>query len=275
MLNKALLTTVLLLSVSAAHGSFITFEGAGANPTDVTATRDAFRTAVGGGTVAGANGSFGGVRREINWDGVPTGFADPNALPANFFNVNSPRGVVFNTPGTGFMVSANAGGSTPAFFGFPGDFQAFSAQRLFTAIGSSITDINFFVPGTNSAATTSAFGLIFVDVEVADLTKLEFFDQSNALIFSRNALVSGNRGLTFLGGMANAGEQISRVRITSGQNTLVSNGALGNLTGDMVVMDDFLYAEPARVQRVPEPTTVMLLSIGLLAAFLRRRSRVR
>ena len=275
MLQKALLTIALFFSVSAAHGGFITFEGAGANPTDVTATRDAFRTAVGGGTVAGANGSFGGVRREINWDGVPTGFADPNLLPANFFNVNSPRGVVFNTPGTGFMVSANAGGSTPALFGFPGDFQAFSAQRLFTAIGSSITDINFFVPGTSSAATTSAFGLIFVDVEVADLTKLEFFDQSNALIFSRNALVSGTAGLTFLGGVANAGEQISRVRITSGQNTLVSNGALGNLTGDMVVMDDFLYAEPARVQRVPEPTTVMLLSIGLLAAFLRRRSRVR
>lgn len=275
MLQKALLTIALFFSVSAAQGGFIAFEAAGANPADITATRDAFRTAVGGGTVAGANGSFGGVRREINWDGVPNGFADPNLLPANFFDVTSPRGVVFSTPGTGFVVSANAGESTPALFGFSGDFQAFSAQRLFTAIGSSITDINFFVPGTNSAATTSAFGLIFVDVEVADLTKLEFFDQSNALIFSRNALVSGNRGLTFLGGMANAGEQISRVRITSGQNTLVSNGTLGNLIDDMVVMDDFLYAEPARVQRVPEPPTVMLLSIGLLAAFLRRRSRVR
>ena len=173
------------------------------------------------------------------------------------------------------MVSANAGESTPVLFGFPGDFQSFSAQRLFTAVGSPITDIYFFVPGTNSAATTSAFGLIFVDVEVPDFTKLEFFDQSNALIFSRNALVSGTRGLTFLGGMANAGEQISRVRITSGQNTLVSNGALGNLTGDVVVMDDFLYAEPTRLQRIPEPPTLALLSLGLLAVFTRRRSRAR
>ena len=141
MLQKALLTIALFFSVSAAQGGFIAFEAAGANPADITATRDAFRTAVGGGTVAGANGSFGGVRREINWDGVPNGFADPNLLPANFFDVTSPRGVVFSTPGTGFVVSANAGESTPALFGFSGDFQAFSAQRLFTAIGSSITDI--------------------------------------------------------------------------------------------------------------------------------------
>ncbi|MFZ1767069.1 MAG: hypothetical protein WAT68_10530, partial [Candidatus Nitrotoga sp.] len=134
MLRKALLTTALSLSVSAAHGGFLTFEAAGANPAAITSTRDAFRTAVGGGTTAGANGSFGGVRREINWDGVPNTFADPNFLPANFFNVNSPRGAVFSTPVSGFMVSTNAGESSSALFGFSSDFQTFSAQRLFTAI---------------------------------------------------------------------------------------------------------------------------------------------
>ncbi|MGB4924465.1 MAG: PEP-CTERM sorting domain-containing protein [Candidatus Nitrotoga sp.] len=274
MLRKALLTTALSLSVSAAHGGFLTFEAAGANPAAITSTRDAFRTAVGGGTTAGANGSFGGVRREINWDGVPNTFADPNFLPANFFNVNSPRGAVFSTPGSGFMVSTNAGESSSALFGFSSDFQTFSAQRLFTAIDSSITDVNFFVPGTNTAATTSAFGLIFVDVEVENLTKLEFFDHNDALIFSRNASVFGNQGLTFLGGVANAGERISRVRITSGQNTIVSNGRLGNPNDDVVVMDDFLYAEPVQLQRVPEPPTFALLFLGLLAVFNRRRLRL-
>jgi hypothetical protein len=34
----------------------------------------------------------------INWDGVPHIFASPNSLPANFFNVNSPRRVIFSTP---------------------------------------------------------------------------------------------------------------------------------------------------------------------------------
>lgn len=174
--------TALLLA-PAAWANFVTFESAGADAAAITPTRDGFRLAVGGGTVAGANGSFGGLRREINWDGVPDALSDPNPLPANFFNVNSARGAVFSTPGTGFLVSANAGLATPTLFGFPSDFQAFSAQKLFTAVNSNITDVRFFVPGTLLATTTSAFAAIFVDVEVAALTRIEFFDASEALNF--------------------------------------------------------------------------------------------
>ena len=270
MLPKTLLTTVLLFSVSAAHGGFMVFDSAGADAAAITPARDAFRVAVGGGTTAGASGSFGGLRREINWDGVPDIRADPNLLPADFFNVNSPRGAVFSTPGTGFMVSANSGQASPTLFGFPNDFQVFSAQRLFTALNSSITDVHFFVPGTTIAATTSAFGVVLVDVETALASKIEFFDRNNALIFSQNASVGSNQGLSFLGGVANAGERISRVRITSGVNTIVSNGVLGNPNDDVVVMDDFLYAEPAQVS---EPPTFALLALGLLAGCVRRRSR--
>lgn len=240
---------------------FSIFEAAAATPAGITATRDAFRTAIGGGNVAGGNGSFGGVRREINWDGVPNGFADPAQLPANFFNVNSPRGAVFSTPGTGFMVSANAGAASPVLFGFANDFQTFSAQRLFTAVNSNITDVSFFVPGTSQLATTSAFGLIFTDVEVAGDTRLDFFDESNALIFSRDALVSGNHGLAFLGATISGGA-IGRVRITSGRNTISSNGVLGNPNDDVVVMDDFIYAEPLR--SVPEPASLALAGLALL-----------
>jgi hypothetical protein len=227
---------------------------------------------VGGGTVAGANGNFGGLRREINWDGVGAVATDPNPFPGAFFNTTSPRGAVFSTPGTGFLVSANAGGATPPLFGFPGDFQTFSAQKLFTAVNSNITDVTFFLPGTTSAAVTSAFGLVFVDVETADLTKLEFFDASNTLIFSRFALVGGNQGLSFLGGVADAGEFISRVRITSGLNTISANGVLGNPNDDIVVMDDFLYAAPTNV---PEPGTLGLIGFGLVTAGLARRFRRR
>ena len=274
----AILATSLLGPV--AWAGFVTFESAAVTPAGITPTRDAFRAAVGGGTVAGAHGSFGGVRREINWDGVPPERSDPNALPADFFNSNltSPRGAVFSTPGTGFLVSANAGVGTPILFGFGNDFQTFSAQKLFTAVNSNITDVRFFVPGTSTAATTSAFGVIFVDVEVADQTMLEFFDTSNVLIFTRAAIVAGNQGLSFLGAVANAGERISRVRLTSGLNTIVANGQLGNQIDDVVVMDDFLYAEPLQRNSVPEPSSVALFALALAgcAAVLRQRySRAR
>ncbi len=264
---------VLALTIVSSSAGFTVFEAAGSDPASITPTRDAFRAAVGGGTVAGANGDFGGLRREINWDGVPDAKSDSNPLPADFFNVTSPRGVVLSTPGTGFLVSANAGLSTPPLFGFPIDFQAFSSQKLFTAVNSDITDVSFFVPGTSTPATTSAFGLVFTDVEVANLTKLEFFDASNNLIFVRDALTDGNQGLTFVGGVANAGEQISRVRIISGANTIVSNGILGNQIDDVVVMDDFLFATPSggSTSAPDVGATVILLGLGVTGLAALRR----
>jgi len=273
LMQLALLGGSLLGSTAWGLPVITTFEAAGANAAAITATRDAFRAAIGGGGVAGANGSFGGLRREINWDGVPDARSDSNPLPANFFNLNSPRGVVFSTPGTGFLVSANGGGATPALFGFASDFQAFSPQRLFTAVNSNVTDVNFFVAGTAQVATSTAFGLVFVDVEVGGLTKLEFFDANNALIYSRDALVSGNQGLSFLGATVSGGS-ISRVRITSGLNTIVANGLLGNPNDDVVVMDDFLYAEP--LAAVPEPASALLAAAGLaLVGGLARRRQIR
>jgi hypothetical protein len=262
------LALVALLS-SPTHAAFNTFEAAGVDAAAITPTRDAFRTAIGGGAVAGPHGSFGGVRREINWDAVGDAFADPNALPANFFNVNSPRGAVFSTPGTGFMVSANAGGATTPSFGFPSDFQVFSAQRLFTAVNSNTTEVTFFVPGTATPATTSAFGAVFTDVEVPALTKVEFFDSNNALIYTRDVLTTGNQGLSFVGAVAGAGEQISRVRLTAALNTISANGILGNPNDDVVVMDDFIYAEPTAV---PEPSSLVIL-LGSVAAFGLGRAR--
>jgi hypothetical protein len=113
--TAALAMLAFTTATSSTRAGFTVFDAAAANVAGITTTRDAFRAAAGGGTVAGANGSFGGVRREINWDGVPETLSDPNKLPSNFFNTTSPRGVVFSTPGTGFLVSANSGGSTPRF----------------------------------------------------------------------------------------------------------------------------------------------------------------
>ncbi len=200
---------------------------------------------------------------------MPDIFASPNAFPANFFNVNSPRGVVFSTPGSGFQVSASAAVGNIEFDNLAGgsslQFAPFSAQRLFTAVGSVITDVHFFVPGSATPAFTTGFGAVFTDVDLANTTSLEFFDLANTSLGTFFApSIAGNETFSFLG-VQFTSERIGRVRITSG------NSPLGIDTGDNVVMDDFIYAEPQAV--VPEPASGVLLGLGLVlfARRLRRR----
>src|SRR5213596_844652 len=96
-LAAAGLTLVLKITTPAAAP--ITFSASGSSPAGIQATVDAYRADLG--TLnPNVAGSFGSGRREINWDGVPDASSAPNNLPNDFFNVNSPRGAVFSTPGT-------------------------------------------------------------------------------------------------------------------------------------------------------------------------------
>jgi hypothetical protein len=244
---------------------------AGANAAAITAARDQYRVDLGGGTTAGANGSFGGLRREINWDGVPDAASAPNNLAANFFNSNSPRGVVFSTPGSGFQVSANSGVAPVEFDNidpsYSADFAPFSAQRLFTALGSNVVDVNFFAPGTNTPALTRGFGSVFTDVDRANTTSIELFDASNASLGSFIVPTSiGNESLSFLG-VSFPTAVISRARITNG-NTALAAGVTDQQgdSRDLVVMDDFIYGEPT-----PEPAAVIVCALAAGGFILRRR----
>ena len=238
----------------------ITFSASGNNQAAIQTSVDAFRTALGA-LNPNVAGSFGSGRRQIDWDGVPDARSAPNPLPANFFNSNSPRGAVFSTPGTGFQVSANVASGTPVEFGnldasYPAQFQTFSAQRLFTALGSNVLDVNFFVPGTTAAALTRGFGSVFTDVDFSNVTSLSFFDGNNALLDTFFVPEGPDGGLSFLG-VDYGSAVVARVRVTSGNDVLGSPES-GN---DLVVMDDFIYAEPLPL---PEPGTMALLVMGTL-----------
>lgn len=240
---------------------------AGPDVAAIAPARDAFRAHLGGGTTPGPNGSFGGVRREINWDAVPDGLASPRLLPADFFNLNSPRGVVFAGPVRGFAVSARAAdpaGTPPLFANFDPlygrIFAAFSPERLFVSLGSPVYDVRFFVPGTNRPAVVSGFGAVFTDVDGPDSTWIETFAADGASLGRfRVPAFRGDKSFSFLG-VAFPGEpRVAWVRIGAGDHPLDEGGEPPR--GDAVAADDFLYSEPialAGAACVPTPTALCL-----------------
>lgn len=228
----------------------IVISASGAAAANIQPAVDDFRSRLGANN--GIGGAFPSGRREINWDGVPDNFAAPNNLPPDFFNNNSKRGAVFGGAGSGFQVSAKTGNptSTALRFGhinntYPANFTTFSAERLFTTIDSNVYDIFFFIPGTNQPALVRGFGVVFTDVETAESTKIEYFNGARSLgIF--DVPPSSNAGLSFVGVDFEI-PTITHVRITSGQAAL--GPGVNDLTdygdNDLVVMDDFIYGEPA------------------------------
>ncbi len=243
-----------------ASADAVVFMAAGADTSAVLPTVDAFRNQLGARN-PNQPGSFGQGRREISWDGVPAAFSAPNNLPANFFNTNVAAGNVFSTPGTGFQVSGAAPAAT--LFSninpnYPDQFASFSNPKLFTALGSTLIDVHLFIAGQNLPATVDGFGVVFSDVDRTDSTSIQYFDAEGASLGTFVVPAStGNKTFSFLGVFFNAGERISRVRITSGNTPL---GPDETDTLDLVVMDDFIFGEP---RIVPEPRSLTLLGLGL------------
>ena len=188
-----------------------------------------------------------GNRREVNWDGVGAGNTNNEAFPGNFFNTTSPRGILFSTPSGLFRISNN--GYIDINPNYANEFNVFSPPRLFVARGSTITDVNFVVAGSNTPATVTGFGAVFANVGRAHSTRIEFYDVSgNRLLTIAAPRRSDDRGLSFAG--ANFTSRIvARVRVISGDTPI---GPDDNVHGagkkrDVVAMDDFIYGEPRAI----------------------------
>src|SRR2546429_3782618 len=104
-------------------------------------------------------------RREINWDGVPAALTNVDTFPATFFNVNSKRGVLMSTRGTGLRVDSSAFASINA--GLADQFKAFSPKKLFVAVGSNQVEADFKLAGTPANGRVQGFGVVFSDVDKA------------------------------------------------------------------------------------------------------------
>jgi len=266
----------MTLATPASHGATL-FTDTGVAPADIQATVDAFRTALGSTNNGNLAGPLTSGHREINWDG---GGVDVNSINAGALNAfRNTRGAQFLTPGTGFVQGPASGGpdgGLATLFGNPTyatGFQAFSPVRLFTPIGSNVTETVFSIPGTNGAvrAGVTGFGAIFTDVDLAGSSSMSFFDHNGELILSVGVPeLAGDGSLSFVGVLLDPERPATRVEIISGTSAL---GPDDNPAGgvDIVVMDDFIFAEPSGI---PAPAALGLLGVGLLAVGARlRRTR--
>jgi hypothetical protein len=149
------LCAILLFTPGLAAGQTVR-AASGLDAASITPVRDQFRADLGGGTVAGANGSFGGLRREINWDGVPAAFlrAKPSWPRISSTQLAAWRRFLhtrYRLSGErrddrcrGWQpAAADFGNIDPSY---TATFAPFSAQRLFTSLGSNVTDVTFFLP---------------------------------------------------------------------------------------------------------------------------------
>jgi hypothetical protein len=194
------------------------------------------------------------------------------------------RGATFTTPGIGLTQTPVTGGTVDIIPGgalqgsladinatYATTFVTFSPVRLFTPLGSNITEGTFSIPGTGGAvpATVAGFGAVFADVDLANTTSIQYFNANGASLGTFFA-PTANNGLSFLG-VSGLGDGTARVLITTGNSALGPSEVVGAAAVDVVVMDDFLYGEPRAV--VPEPSAILLFATGMggLAWFRRTR----
>ncbi len=228
------------------------YSGTGATPTAIQTEVERFRADLGTLNANEAR-SFTGGRREINWDAVGGTLGNDN-LPVDFFHKTSPRGLLMATPGRRLKVSGDA--SSPSFlmkdvtrdeWGLI-EFGPFSGEKFFAPIGSTITDIEFRIPGTDEVACVTSFGAVFMDVDRGGqsfmLVRLTDGSQRKFV-----AAVQPNRskGLSFLG-VRFQNACIASVRLNSGDHP-VDTPDIPVPLPDGVGLDDFIYSEPVPLVR--------------------------
>jgi hypothetical protein len=245
-IRSGFLGFLLLIPTIAQSGSLVV-SGCGAGVVPRVAE---FRNLLGAPSSVALAGSQPSGRREINWDGVAAAATNTNTFPGNFFNSTSTRGLVMTSGGSGLRVSDNNFADVNA--SYSSQFAPFSGAKTIGIIGGNTIDATFQIAASSTAANVNGFGVIFSDVDTAGSTTLDFF--AGASSYGRfNAPVRCDAGgLSFLGVVWNAGEQITRVRITSGSGSIgaaASDVSAGG-SDDLVVMDDFIYGEPSPNGRV-------------------------
>lgn len=252
MLRMRLIVIASALAISACSDKAITYQTPTPAPAatvysatgDITAKVNEFRTLLGASN-GGTAGEQPTGRREINWDGAGANpFDNKNDFPAAFFNTNVKSGAVYTTAGTGFRNDSTL--FTEINPKYADQFAFFSANKLFSPVGSNLLDQLFEVAGQPTPALVRAFGVVFSDVDLADKTTIQLFAQDGSTLGTFSAPVrSDATGLSFLG-ISFDNPIIARARITLGTGKLATgvDDVTAGGTVDLVVIDNVIYGEP-------------------------------
>lgn len=219
---------------------------------------DAFREVIGG-----TNAS------RIAWDGVKLDGTDANPntriidfgktveIPIDRFrNVGAIYADPYTVSGDGFStVNPGTAGHFPAF-SFANTFAMFDPE------GGKFEDRfiqqTFVIPGTNEAAGTRGFGVVFVDVEHQNSSHIEYFgtnDYGQSISLGKFAVPVGKNGEPQFVGVLFDAPIITEVVVTPGSKALFSfDGSHVQAFGhenlhagiDLAVTDDFLFAKPEK-----------------------------
>jgi hypothetical protein len=214
----------------------------------IAAQVDQFRTLIGAQLNTTPGQTTG--RREVNWDGVPSALTNNNNFPLDFFNLTDPngangrkRGLVYLDKGSPFRLDSSSFTEIDATYA--DELIAFSQKKSIIAANSNSSEIVFKVAGTNTDAFVKGFGIIFLDVDDANSSSLEFFNGTKSLgVFKAPARTQAGP-FSFLGVQFPA-EKITRVKITAG-NAVLAAGLKDITDGgnkDIVSYDDLFYSEP-------------------------------
>jgi uncharacterized protein (TIGR03118 family) len=194
-----------------------------------------FEAAIGGANNGGTASPQANGFRTITWDGVPLNGTDPGftdtvidpnhvvGIPINRFQE---RGVQFAEV---YAVSGPASPTDTSTFSTVNPsvtnlFKAFSPTKTFAMFNETTIDLSFVLASAHTMApvpaATSAFGAIFLNVEVPNTTSIEYFNGDVSL--GKFFVAVGARGQPEFLGERFASSIITRVTLTLGTDVLFS-----------------------------------------------------
>jgi hypothetical protein len=245
-------------------GTPAVFSGVGGTNTSGGALNalSSFESAIGGSKNTAAAPQSGGFRT-ITWDGVKLDGSDFGGGANTIVIVpNKTVGIPLNRfqgQGTFFqeVYAVSGDGFTDVNPNVTGLFPAFSASNTFAMANDNSIDQSFVLAsaaGTTPAlAATRGFGAIFINNEVANTSSIEYFHGDLSL--GKHFVPVGTAGQAEFLGVLFSNPIVTRVSLTLGTDTLFSfdgstfSGTSTNNppTHNLVVTDDFVYAEPVSI----------------------------